>query len=133
MTPDEIERLYLTELRTRFPYRDSERIRHGLNPATRRRVSDFNPDLDAYLALIAGFASSATRIANRPLEQLRRALPFLDKGFYETYPQYELLRVSITANETPSLFAHLEAAETLRVEVAKLIRTSFPGIDDRQA
>jgi hypothetical protein len=133
MTPDEIERLYLSALRTGFPYRDSERIRHGLSPATRRRVCGFNPDLDAYLSLIAGFASSATTIAGRSTEQLRKYLPFLDKGFYETYPQYAVLRASITSNETPSLFAHLEAGEILRVEVARLIRSSFPGIDDHEA
>jgi hypothetical protein len=83
--------------------------------------------------LIAGFASSATRIVNRPIEQLRRALPFLDKGFYETYPQYEVLQAAITANDTPSLFAHLEAAEILRIELAKLIRSNFPGIEDRES
>jgi hypothetical protein len=131
MTPDEIERVYSS--RTKFPYRDSDSIRHGLSPSKRRRVRDFNPDLDAYLSLIAGFASSATRISNRPIEQLRRALPFLDRGFYETYPRYQALQTAITAKATPILFASLERAEILRVELAKLIRSNFPGIENRQA
>ncbi len=123
MELSEIEGIYRAKLLTRFPYEDIRNIRSSLTDAERKRVEDINPDLDSYLSLIAGFASSATRIANRRTDQLKRALPFLNKSFFETFPDYEFLRDRITEKDAPGLYSQLEAAELLRIELAKLIRT----------
>jgi hypothetical protein len=84
-----------------------------------------NPDLDEYLAFIVGYGTSATTLMIRPIEELRRALPVLDKNFYESYPAYEVLRSRITKGETPDLFSHLEAADVLRNELAMHIRKNL--------
>lgn len=97
-----------------------------LSEDERGRIEGLNPDLDHYLAYIAGYATSATRLMNRPVADLRQALPILDKGFYDMFPAYSFLQNRITEANTPNLFRHIQAADVLRKELAALIRRNLP-------
>jgi hypothetical protein len=125
MKLNEIEKLCREKLWTRFPYADLRRVRESLSRNEQKQVRYVNPDLDEYLAFIVGYGTSATTLMIRPIEELRRALPVLDKNFYESYPAYEVLRSRITKGETPDLFSHLEAADVLRNELAMHIRKNL--------
>jgi hypothetical protein len=75
---------------------------------------------------IAGFASSAAGIMNRPPDQLRRALPFLDKSFFEAFPDYKFVQQRITETDTPQLYLRIKTPETLRTEQAHWRRPGRP-------
>ena len=121
----EIEELCRAKLWTKFPYADLRKVRDCLSRPEKKQIQDRNPDLDMYLAFIAGFATTATTVMNRPIEDLRRTLPILDKSFYQFFPIYEVLRAPVTKAELPDLFSHLEAADVLRSALARHIRSNL--------
>jgi hypothetical protein len=78
MTPIEIEQKYRTELSGPFPYKDCRSILRDVGKGTKITSADLIPDLDVYLADVAGFASSASRLQLRPVEELRKAFPYIE-------------------------------------------------------
>jgi hypothetical protein len=122
----EIEKLCRAKLWTGFPYKDLRKINASLSRKERKLVLWLTPDLDVYLGDIAGYATTATNIMNRSVEELRKALLSLDKDFFRSYPNYEFLQSRITIVETPDLFSQLEAAAVLRNELAAHIRKNLP-------
>lgn len=132
MQLSEIEEMCRVKLWTRFPYDDLRKVRSSLTDRERKRVEGLNPDLNSYLSLIAGFASSATRITTRQRDQLIRALPFLDKSFFATFPDYEFLQDRITETDTPQLYSRLKAADVLRIELARHIRNVLADESDER-
>jgi hypothetical protein len=122
----EIEKLCRAKLWMGFPYKDLRKINASLSRKERKLVLWLNPDLDVYLGDIAGYATTATNIMNRSVEELRKALLSLDKDFFRSYPNYEFLQSRITIVETPDLFSQLEAAAVLRNELAAHIRKNLP-------
>lgn len=132
MTPIEMEQLYRTELVRPFPYKDCRRLTRSIGKDIGITSSDLIPDLDIYLADVAGFASSATRLRGRPVEQLRRYLPYLELSFFEKHPVYRPLEGRVNADDTPDLFRRLRITNTLRKELALCIRAILREIEDRQ-
>jgi hypothetical protein len=80
-----------------------------------------------FLSGIAGYASSANRLKRRSVEELWAAREFLLQPFFEKYTEYGPYRTKITPQETPALFAEMEAAELNRVdlldEVERLLKS----------
>lgn len=113
----ELEARYRQELVGRFPYQDCYKIQE-LRPSESK---GFIPDLDMYSSYIAGFSSSATSLAERPIVQLQNALPQLKKSFWEAHPQYKSLADLVTPAETPVLFKRLQVADGLRLGLVKII------------
>jgi hypothetical protein len=80
MTPQEIERSYEQDLKTPFPYRDCGWLRAH----TTYESGELTSDLNMYFSDIAGFASTATRLHERKLDQLTTNLPCLKMTFLST-------------------------------------------------
>jgi hypothetical protein len=84
-----------------------------------------------FLADVAGYASSASRLHRRTEPDLLKAREFLSKSFYERYPQYARYRMEITPKGTPDLFSEMEGAEQDRIqlleEVEALILEESPS------
>lgn len=79
------------------------------------------PDLDIYSAFIAGYASSATQLAARPVGELRAALPRLRRSFFDTYPQHLPLRHILSEDAYPRLWHELRTGDELRAQLATLM------------
>jgi hypothetical protein len=123
MTPDEIERTYREDLLEPFPYDDCRRLRVLTGHSSKRLLEGLTADLDFYFSYIAGFASSASRLRQRSPEQLIKAIPFLERGFFEHFPRYESLSRLICPEETPVLHRQLVRSDLLRVELAAIMRS----------
>jgi hypothetical protein len=112
---------YEARPRSRFPTKDINKL--TTDPDERGRL---HGRIDVYLSGIAGYASGAARLNRRPASELQAASKFLSQSFFEKYPEYALFRGRITEQETPDLFAQLEAAELNRAdllqEVEHLVR-----------
>jgi hypothetical protein len=112
-----LERLYEREFIRKFPHQDCFKLQK-LHP---RIAHALVPDLDMYFSFIAGYASSATRLEQRPRTELRAALPKLKRSFYEECPRYKRLAKYISGRDTPALFHDLEVSDRLRLGLATLI------------
>jgi hypothetical protein len=112
-----LELLYEREFIHKFPYQDCFKLQKH-HP---RIAHALVPDLDMYFSFVAGYASSATRLEQRPRTELRAALPKLKRSFYEAYPRYKRLAKYISGGNTPALFRDLEVSDSLRLGLATLI------------
>jgi len=112
-----VESQYRNEFKHPFPYGDCRKL-HKLKP----QFSDgFIPDLDLYLSFIAGYSSSATGLDQRPLDEIRNAIPRLKKSFFETHRRYKPLEELITDTETPWLHHELQMADELRLDLVSIM------------
>lgn len=102
----DVESLCARQFWGKFPYKDCYKLQK-LKP---RITHGLIPDLDLYLAFIAGYSSSATRLAERPREEIRKAIPKLKLSFFEKHPVYKPLKKLINARDTPSLSKYLRVA-----------------------
>ena len=118
MTGIELEEFYKSRLRGRFPYKDCRWVAgHGCVAD-----SDFIPELATYFADIAGFSSSASRLINRPIGQLRRAVTFLSRDFFERHQPLAPIRALITHERTPDLYAQMQSTEEARLALLDILR-----------
>jgi len=109
---ERIVQRYGTRSRTPFPTAEITKL---VPQIAERRL--FHGRLEMFLSSIAGYASSANRLKRRPVEELRAAKEFMSQPFLEKYTEYGPYRTKITPQETPALFAEMEAAELNRVEL----------------
>jgi hypothetical protein len=117
MTPTEIETLTRKELREGpFPYKDARRLKanHGAN-------DDIVPDLSTYFSIIVGLASTATRLNKRAPQQLRTYGPRLRYTFFQLFPQHEIWRQGMNAQNTPQLNHEMQVAERVRIALLPII------------
>jgi hypothetical protein len=118
MTGMELEEFYKSRLKGRFPYEDCRWVAdHG-----RIRDSDFIPELGTYFADIVGFSSSASRLRNRPIGQLQRAITILSKDFFERHPPLARIKGLITHGQTPDLYAKIQSTEEARSVLLDILR-----------
>lgn len=122
MTAQEIEVLYRTELCKPFPYEDCRRVKSAARIKAENDLTGLVPDLDHYFSFVAGFASSASGLRNRSREQLVKAIPWLEKGFFDWFPNYRPLESLINVEQTPWLFRELDITDSIRIELATIIR-----------
>ena len=118
----DVEQSYATRSRHPFPYKDCYKLQK-LQP---RLAHGLIPDLDLYFSFVAGYSSSATRLKNRPIEELRVAIPKLLKSFFDTMPRYRTLRKHITPKNTPELYEELRTINDLRRSLAVLMNQLIP-------
>jgi hypothetical protein len=114
-----LEERYETCLKVPFPYKDSRKL-HRQHPAL---GSGFIPDLDMYFSFIAGYCSSATSLAERPREEIRKAIPILRLSFFETHPEYRPLQSVITSQDYAVLHARLQAADEMRHDLLTIMES----------
>ena len=105
-----VEQQYREGLRKLFPYQDC----YALQRKYPRVADDLVADLDLYLTFIAGYSSSATGLAKRSREELRRAIPVLKKSFFDAYPRYLPLEPAVNSASTKELHAELQVADECR-------------------
>jgi YxiJ-like protein len=111
-----IQQRYATELLRPFPYKDCYKLRK-LQPL----AHDLIPDLDLYFSFVAGYSASATQLKNRPTEELRAAIPKLQKSFFDTMPRYRKLQKYITPKDTPNLHEELRVINDVRQSLVILM------------
>ena len=116
MTPTDIETLTRDELYGKFPYEDCHWLRNNTAAG-----EELIPDLDIYFSDIAGFSSSASRLAERHIEQLEAYWPSMQLNFFEKFPQHKPLQEKINETDTPTLARELRSAEIVRLELLPLI------------
>jgi hypothetical protein len=114
-----LEERYKTCLKVGFPYKDCRKL-HRQNPSLTDR---FIPDLDMYFSFIAGYTSSATSLAARPREEIRKAIPRLRLSFFETHPEYGPLQPFLTPQDCGTLYAKLHAADEMRHDLLTIMES----------
>jgi hypothetical protein len=119
MTGIELEEFYKSRLRGRFPYEDCRWIADHGGVAD----SDFIPELATYFADIGGFSSSASRLINRPIGQLQRAVTYLSRDFFERHRPLAPIKALITPEQTPTLYARMQSTEEARLALLDILRT----------
>jgi len=97
-------------------------LRKQLGDPTKRLLEGLIPDLDYYCSFVAGFASSASRLHDRPIEQLKKAIPKLEMSFFDQFPDYRHLESRITPENTPDLHRKLGSVDSVRIELAEIMR-----------
>jgi len=120
MTGAELEELYSSKLgRGPFPYKDC----YALQKREDNPCADFIPELDMCFSDIAGYCDSASRLGDRPTDELRRAKKTLAKSFFERFPSLARLESLITAEQTPRLFELMELSEKARLALLGILGT----------
>jgi hypothetical protein len=119
MTAIELEELYKSRLRGRFPYDDC----FWLAKQAAIKSADLIPELDVYFADIAGFCSSASRLDKRPTEQLKWGKKALKLNFFESHSDLAHIQVFITPDQTPKLYEEMKYTEQARLELLSLLDT----------
>jgi len=122
MTAREIEVIYRTEMLLIFPYDDCGKLRGQVGIRTRNQLVELIAGIDYYCSYVAGFASSATTLKDRPVEELVRAIDTLGKRFFDQFPQYRHLGSRVTLEATPDLYRELGTVDSVRIELANIMR-----------
>jgi hypothetical protein len=116
--PEQIESLYKSGFGGPFPYKDCFLVSDRCGVARGELI----PELDLFFGDIAGYASSATTLDQRPSQELLKARSWLSRGdFFERYPRLAVCRDSIAAEEMPDLWRHMKVAEELRTSLLHLL------------
>jgi hypothetical protein len=119
MTGLELEELYKSRLLGRFPYEDCRWVAQY----TSIECEGLIPGLDWYFGNIAGYCSSASRLGNRPQEDLQKAKKSLDLSFFEIFPRLAQIEGLITPDQTPKLYEEMKYTEQARLALLKLLDT----------
>jgi hypothetical protein len=114
-----LEERYKTCLKVGFPYEDCRKL-HRQHPSL---VDGFIPSLDMYFSFIAGYSSSATSVAERPREEIRKAIPRLRLSFFETHPEYGPLQPFLMPQDCGTLYAKLQAADEMRHDLLTIMES----------
>lgn len=108
-----IKRRYQERAKSAFPTADIKALVADDGSA----FSLLHGRIEMFLSGVAGYASSADRLARRPVEELQKAEEFLSQSFFDRYPEYGSLKARVTPQGTPLLFAEMKAAEENRIEL----------------
>lgn len=118
MTAPEIEQTYQSLLRRDFPHQECRLLRKKQD----FDIEAFTNDLRVYWTSIAGFASSATRLAYRAQLQLYWGKQALAHSFFERHPEYAALEKNITEKKTPKLREQINLYEEQRKSLLLLLK-----------
>jgi len=77
-------------------------------------LDGLNACLALYFSAIAGYASSAKNIALWTTERKRSARKDLARGFYDQYPQFQIIRPLVSSANVPDLYADFRLYERAR-------------------
>jgi hypothetical protein len=86
-----------------------------------KNLGQLHGELDLYFSSIAGYASSADRLARRPRAELIEARKKLSHSFFERHRSLIVYRDAIKQDFTPNLFRRLATADRLREELLVVI------------
>jgi len=117
MTAIELEELYKSRLLGRFPYDDCFRIAQKEPIESEGLI----PELDWYFGTVAGYCSSASRLGNRPKEELKRAQKSLALSFFEVFPRLAHIENLMTPDQTPKLYERMKYTEEARLALLDLL------------
>ena len=109
-----------------FPYDD---IRHIYKTVTSRKKltrraikKGFGPDLNTYQMAVSGPCRGCHFVLEWPAEKRQDWADWLNKDFFERWPEYLPVRRWISEANTPELFRDFVLHEEMRVNVLALIR-----------
>lgn len=118
-----IKNRFEAECRSPFPLGDVAKLRM-CDP---KNIELFHGHLEQYLSYIAGYASSADRLARRPRAELMKATEYLSQSFFDRYSSLAIYKNAITPESTPNLYHDLATAEELRKELLLAIDETLGG------
>ncbi|ANF97129.1 YxiJ family protein [Paenibacillus bovis] len=118
----EIQQLYTEEYEILPLYEEWVELQESFVEEFRRYAADdiISADFDTYESLIVGLAS------RRTIERLEDALerykykPWLEKSFYDRYPQYRFLE-RYDLSEYPKMYRTMIVLERMRIKLLELI------------
>ena len=111
-----LENLY-QNIRGPFPYDDCRRVNEKYGATCDRLWAKFA----SYSMDICGCASSTRRFFTMPEEEIRTFQFYVERPFFEEFPQYQLAENFINAENTPDLHIYMEQTEQMRVGVRLLL------------
>ncbi len=89
----------------------------------------FHGRLEMYFSDIAGYASSADRLARRPKEELIEARTKLSKSFFGINPSLAIYKEYCNEKFAPELYRQMQIADNLRTDLVTII-TEVLGAND---
>ena len=109
-----------------FPYAD---IRHIYKTVTSRKKltrrlieKGFGPDLNTFQMSVSGACGGYHFVLEWPAEKRQQWADWLNKSFFERWPEYLSVRRWITEANTPELFRDFVLHEEMRVNMLALLR-----------
>jgi len=109
-----------------FPYAD---IRHIYKTVTSRKKltrrvikKGFGPDLNTYQMAVAGPSRWCHLLLEWPFKKRQNLADWLEKDFFERWPEYLPVRHWITEENTPDLYRDFVLHEEMKMNVLALIR-----------
>ena len=113
----QIKERFNREFRHPFPTEDVEKLRL----VDSKNLEQLHGELDLYFSFIAGYASSADRLARRSRAELITTRKYLSQSFFEKHGSLIVYRDAITQEFTARLFQELLTADKLRHELLAAI------------
>lgn len=109
--------LYKADLLNPFPYEDCRKLLGD----RRGEFEDFIPSLDTYFADIAGLCSWGKGSLNWTDEYIKQYEPKLRQSFFQEFPAFASLEISINETNTPTLFNQLLIYELMRMTLLDIL------------
>jgi len=118
-----------------FPYENVDHIRKTVTSrkkATRCLIKrGFSLDIDWYFDGIAGASTwSLKSLSRRSHDERLELVTYVDKGFFEKYPNYLPLQSWITETNMPTLYQDLVLYEEIRLNALRLV-SLLDKLEDR--
>ena len=112
-----VERLHNNRVQGRFPYDGCRKVMEKYGAG----FNDFTADFDAYYFDVLGCASSTKRFFTMPEEEIRTFQFYVERPFFDEFPQYQAAENFINAENTPDLHTYVEQTEQMRIGVRLLL------------
>ena len=112
-----LEMLHENRVQGRFPYDGCRKVMDKYGAG----FNHFTADFDMHYFDVLGCASSTKRFSTMPEEEVRHFQSYVERPFFEVYPQYQAAEAFITRENTPDLFVYMEQIEQMRVGVRMLL------------
>ncbi len=109
--------LYKTDLLHPFPYDDCRRLLADNG----KGFKDLIPSLDAYFSDVGGLCSWGKRSLNWSHEDIDKHAFILRESFFEKYPVFAPLEISIKDKDTPTLFSQLLIYDLMRLTLLDIL------------
>lgn len=104
-----------------FPYSDCRKLIDSLPLQEKKRFEDFTANLNTFDMAVSGPISWGKRISDWPQERVKRVYNYLQKPFFQRFPQYKVVKRLITRTNAPDLFADIRIHNEVRKILLKLL------------
>lgn len=104
-----------------FPYADCRKLISDLSLQEQRHFEEFTANLNTFHMAVSGPISWGAKILGWPQERVIREYAYLQKSFFQRFPQYKTVRRLINKTNTPDLFKEIKVHEKIRKLLLELL------------